>query len=318
MKNKSYFDCFMLIGTALSTKTEPGLLETTQPWVHDVFTTIVNVSLIIEESVVEDKNLDIEVDGLLNQRWVDPRLGANELTRKWAVAGQVWEPKITTFNGEKIFEETVFWRGFGEEGNVLLSKKIKIKIKCTRELQLFPFDTQYCTLKLGSYRFPHDEVSIIWDDQPILILNELRTHEFRLINVSKNIIMDMKTSGNFSVATVQFVLRRNFTHYLFCTGTPCFLIVLLNYISFWMDLDKRWNLNILTFSGNLYFYYSSVCLLNPVSYLKALDIFTGVCTFFSLISLLETFLTDSILNLEQKFYHLGKSTTFNKYSRIFQ
>ncbi|KAG5888809.1 hypothetical protein JTB14_032722 [Gonioctena quinquepunctata] len=262
MKNKSYVDCFMLMGTALSvgTGTLPSGRSQSQPLIEDVFTTVVNLSMIIEEVfVVDPKNMIIKVEGILNQKWVDPRLGANVLTRKKAVAGQIWEPKITNVNGENKFEEMIFWRGYGE-GNVLLSKKVKIDIRCSTEYRDFPFDSQFCTLKWGSYRFPDEEVTLIWDEVPIDILNEPWTNEFSLSNVTKDIVMDIKPSGNFSTATLQFILKRNFTHYLMCTGVPCILMVLLNYISLWTELDQRWNLNLVSFCCNLYLYYSSICL----------------------------------------------------------
>lgn len=44
----------------------------------------------------------------------------------------------------------MFWRGFGDEGNVLLSEKIHIQSKCTKDFLKFPFDKQFCVIKFGS------------------------------------------------------------------------------------------------------------------------------------------------------------------------
>lgn len=96
---------------------------------------------------------DFVIDGLLNQRWVDPRLGANIRTRKMAVAGQIWKPMITNTNGLNRIpnkDDIVFWRGFGDEGNVLLSEKFQVEGSCTIDFHNFPFDRQYCQVKFGS------------------------------------------------------------------------------------------------------------------------------------------------------------------------
>lgn len=58
MKNKSFVDCFMLMGTALSIK-GPALSQTVnRQLIQDVFTTVVTVSLDIEDFRISDlKNM---------------------------------------------------------------------------------------------------------------------------------------------------------------------------------------------------------------------------------------------------------------------
>lgn len=94
---------------------------------------------------------------LLNQRWFDPRLGIDEQhTRRKAVLGQIWNPKIVNTNGllatstDAENQNTIFWRGFGDEGNVLLSEKYVLDTHCTMDLRKFPFDWQQCEIKFGT------------------------------------------------------------------------------------------------------------------------------------------------------------------------
>ncbi|KAJ8929107.1 hypothetical protein NQ314_018221, partial [Rhamnusium bicolor] len=270
---------------------------------------------------INDSQSEFEIDGLLNQKWIDPRLGANTKTRKMAVAGQIWKPMITNINGHNKIgnnDDTVFWRGFGDEGNVLLSEKVHVGGSCTIDFQNFPFDRQFCQVKFGSYRFPSEEVSILWDEAAVDILTKIRTNEFQLANISTHILMDIRPSGNFTTAVIQFVLRRSNSHYLICTGAPCIIMVLLAYISLWFDINKRtmrFNVNIFSFGVNLYFYYSSTCLTQPVPYLKALDIFVGLCTCFSIISLLETFILDFLCSAEENLFHLKKHACSKEYPK---
>ncbi|KAJ8916375.1 hypothetical protein NQ315_005073 [Exocentrus adspersus] len=240
MKNKTFVDCLMLMGTALSMKSGLKLPEMDRPLLEDVFTTLVNLSVTIEEFKVYDtKNMLFVVDGLLTQRWIDQRLGANVRTRKMAIAGQVWKPIIINLNGyNKITnkDDTVFWRGFGEEGNVLLSEKFNIESTCTTDFHEFPFDRQVCQIKFGTYRFPVEEVIIEWENIGIYLLSQMRSNEFHLINVSTYTDIDIRVSGNFSAAVVQLTLQRKSIHYLICTGIPCMTVIILNYISLWFSV----------------------------------------------------------------------------------
>ncbi|CAG9821354.1 unnamed protein product [Phaedon cochleariae] len=306
MNNKTVFDCFMLMGTVLSIRGCADLPEMTRPSVlqGNDLVTVINIFLVIEEISIHEEELIIEIDGILSQMWLDPRLGANERTKKMAVTGKIWEPKITNINGENVMEkndDTIFWRGFGDEGNILLSKKIRIRTYCSRDFQNFPFDIQHCDFKFGSYRFPSDEIPLLWDEAQVKIPDKIRTTEFMLLNVTKDIDIEVRPSGNFSIATVKFIIKRNSIHYILCTGIPCIVMLILGYISRWMDIDRRWNINLFSFSISLYLYVTSLCTIQPVPYFKALDIFVGLCTFFSFISLLETFLVDCISKLGKKY-----------------
>lgn len=123
--------------------------------------------------------------------------------------------------------------------------------------------------------------------------------------------------GNFSTAVIQFTLQRNSMHYIICTVAPSMIMVLLNYISFWFSISKRttrFYILFFSFTINLYFYYSSICLIQPVPYLKALDVFVGICMGFSIFSLLETFAIDFLCSEEDEF-HLKKQACSKEYSK---
>lgn len=70
-----------------------------------------------------------------------------------AVAGQIWKPMITNTKGQNRIpnkDDTIFWRGFGDEGNILFSEKFQIEDSCTIDFHNFPFDSQFCKVKFGS------------------------------------------------------------------------------------------------------------------------------------------------------------------------
>lgn len=49
----------------------------------------------------------------------------------------------------------------------------------------------------------------------------------------------------------------------------------------------------------LYFYYASSCLVQPVPYLKAIDLFVGVCLCFALVALTDTTLMDNFYKIQE-------------------
>ncbi|XP_044263441.1 gamma-aminobutyric acid receptor alpha-like isoform X2 [Tribolium madens] len=172
------FICFMLMGTALSFKGRP---------------LYVNLSLMIHElKIFENKYL---LGGLLTQRWVDSRLGANPKTHKMAINGQIWSPKIVNVVGErgKSDEDTIFWRGF--EGRVILSEKINLKIFCTWDYRKFPFDTQKCDFKFGSFRFLKDEVELIWDLKRVKVATNLVFNDFEVTKIETSLEIETRNEG---------------------------------------------------------------------------------------------------------------------------
>ncbi|XP_072379687.1 glutamate-gated chloride channel alpha-like [Diabrotica undecimpunctata] len=298
MGNRTYLDCLMLLGATMSL----DLPDMNSLIIEDVYTTTVTLSVTVEDISIDDKNLDMQVIFLLNQKWQDPRLGANIQTRNMAVAGKIWDPKITNCNGNAFrddFKDTLFWRGY-EEGSVIFNRKMKLRLKCTRYLQKFPFDVQFCEIKFGSYRFPKEEVSLKWDNQiPIIMQNKLKSTEFYLQNVSTEIITEIRPTGNFSAATVWFTIKRDPNHYLISIGAICSTLTILSYLSMWTTGSNRTQLNLISFIVHIYFYYYSTSAIYPVPYLKRLDILVGLSSGFSLILFISSIMSMELRNTKR-------------------
>lgn len=93
-------------------------------------------------------------------------------------------------------------------------------------------------------------------------------------------------------------------------------MTILNYISLWLNISNRTsriNINLLSLCINLYFYYLSTCLLQPVPYFKAIDIFIGIGVSFSLLTLLETLLIDALCAVKEHHFHLKSKASREEY-----
>lgn len=97
---------------------------------------------------------EVQIDFLLHQYWIDPRLSRDERTQKLAVNGQIWEPKLTVTEGTlRENENAQFWRGVPPDGKIVLSSKFTLLTYCTRDFWKMPFDVQYCSIKIGSCEY---------------------------------------------------------------------------------------------------------------------------------------------------------------------
>ncbi|CAN7981256.1 unnamed protein product, partial [Ixodes pacificus] len=98
------------------------------------------------------------------------------------------------------------------------------------------------------------------------------------------------TAGEYSCLKAEFFLQRSIGYHLVQSYLPTILIVVISWVSFWLDVEAipaRITLGVTTLltisskgagiQGNL----------PPVSYVKAIDVWMGACTMFVFAALLE-------------------------------
>ena len=96
-------------------------------------------------------------------------------------------------------------------------------------------------------------------------------------------------SGEYSCLTVDLTFKREFSYYLLTIYVPCCMLVIVSWVSFWLDpnaVPARVSLGVttlLTMSTQTASINNS---LPPVAYTKAIDVWTGV----SFLAILALFL----------------------------
>lgn len=97
-------------------------------------------------------------------------------------------------------------------------------------------------------------------------------------------------TGSYSCLKVDLLFKREFSYYLIQIYIPCCMLVIVSWVSFWLDpnaIPARVSLGVttlLTMATSISGINSS---LPPVSYTKAIDVWTGVCLTFVFGALLE-------------------------------
>ncbi|GFU19857.1 gamma-aminobutyric acid receptor alpha-like [Nephila pilipes] len=239
------------------------------------------------------------MDCYFRQKWTDRRLMFDapipSLSLNIKMLEGIWKPDTYFHNGKGSYLHTItlpnkLLRIF-QDGRVLYSMRLTIKATCPMLLQNFPMDKQSCPLVFGSYGYTVDHLRYQWDSNGAVSLNEgLVLSQYDLIDFPmKNATITAKT-GMFSVLQVNFNLRRHMGYFLIQVYVPCILIVVLSWVSFWINREAtadRVGLGITTVLTLSTFGLDTKTDLPKVSYPTALDWFVIMCFTFVIATLLE-------------------------------
>ncbi|XP_063231516.1 pH-sensitive chloride channel 2-like [Bacillus rossius redtenbacheri] len=270
--------------------------------------------------LVDAHSLQFTLHILTRFRWRDPRLdysAASPRTRQVVSEGfikeHIWNPHVYLVNEH---ESSVMGSGQKDvlvtvdpDGMVSLSSRMKMKLSCLMDLQKFPFDEQKCPLVLESWTYNSSELVLNWDlDTPVSVNKDLHLPEYNLINMWCNystatysiensnssiapfIPYYTRFAGNYSSLEVQFHLAREVGHYIMDYFMPSILLVVVSWVSFWLDPNAVPGRTVLGTSTMLTFITLTRNMgsaLPKVSYIKATEIWFIVCTGFIFGSLVE-------------------------------
>lgn len=103
----------------------------------------------------------------IRQTWNDYRLSWNSsqsnLTFISVSKNQVWVPDTELLNAAGLPQVYTLKGGLNlySDGTLFYSNPVVIKTPCSLELQLFPFDTQTCSMVFGSWVYSSDYINLI-------------------------------------------------------------------------------------------------------------------------------------------------------------
>ncbi|KAF6779821.1 hypothetical protein AHF37_00678 [Paragonimus kellicotti] len=241
---------------------------------------------------IDVRTMDYYVDALLRQTWKDRRLSWSDVpafanyTQELVspkLKEQLWLPDLFFRNGKDGYLHTMTLPNYllrvSPNGEVLYSQKITMRFSCQMHLQTFPMDTQRCDMNIGSYGYTLSELKFVWRaDKPVelsdnLQLSEFETpEEFEVADCSEN---SSTSTGQYSCLLATFVLQRQLGSYLATTYIPNVLIIMVSWLSFWVNVDSapaRVPLGLLSLLGILTQAISVSSTLPRVSYIKAIDV----------------------------------------------
>ncbi|XP_056009587.1 glycine receptor subunit alpha-2-like isoform X2 [Ostrea edulis] len=272
------------------------------PNYEDDFPTNVSIQLVIKNiHSLDEINMEFSVDVIFRQRWVDKRLVFNhtkvsslELDQK--MIEKIWVPD-SFFPKEKsatIHEITVPNRllHIFKNGTVFYSMRIEMTLSCAMVLQNYPLDKQVCPVTIESYSYSKENIDFLWADSTPVKVPTVSLPQFKMPDTLKTTACQTEyyDVGEFACLLVELKFERNTGYYIAQIFIPSILIVVLSWVSFWVDIDAipaRVSLGVLTVLTMTTQSSGVRTALPQVSYIKAIDVWMAVCLTFVFMSLLE-------------------------------
>ncbi|KAH9506714.1 glutamate-gated chloride channel isoform X1 [Dermatophagoides farinae] len=262
---------------------------------------MINVNLLIRSiSRIDDVVMEYSVQVTFREQWVDSRLKFDNMNGqiRYLVLtdpNKVWRPDLF-FKNEKeghfhdIIMPNVLLRIY-PQGGVLYSIRISLVLACPMNLKYYPLDKQICSIQMASYGYTTEDLMFVWKhEDPVQITTNLHLPRFTLEKYLTDYCTSKTNTGSYSCLKVDLLFKREFSYYLIQIYIPCCMLVIVSWVSFWLDpnaIPARVSLGVttlLTMATSISGINSS---LPPVSYTKAIDVWTGVCLTFVFGALLE-------------------------------
>ncbi|CAH1406561.1 unnamed protein product [Nezara viridula] len=169
--------------------------------------------------------------------------------------------------------------------------RLKLTFSCMMDLSKFPLDNQICTMEVASFSKTIEELRLEWKTlNPVIMGKGLRMPQFEIVDIMASDCQESFQIGNYSCLVAEFYLSRSVGFHLVQSYLPTILIVVISWVSFWMDVDSvpgRTTLGVTTLLAVSSQSSGIQSGLPQVSYVKAIDVWMGTCTAFVFCALLE-------------------------------
>ncbi|CAH1264589.1 GABRB3 [Branchiostoma lanceolatum] len=249
---------------------------------------------------ISEVDLDYTITVFLRQYWRDNRLqytGTNKsLSLDGRLVEKLWVPDTFLVNSKSSFlhRVTVDNRLIRIEpnGNILYGMRITAKIACPMDLRKYPLDEQNCTMELESYGYTTNEVTYDWKNGSASVqgLLNLELSQFTLVSYDTVLTKEVYETGTYARLSFSFLLCRNILYFILQTYLPAILLVIVSWVSFWINHESvpaRIALGITTVLTMTTVITGAKSSLPKISYIKAIDVYLGMCFLFTFAALLE-------------------------------
>lgn len=250
---------------------------------------------------ISEVDMTYSMDCYFRQSWVDRRLafqgGKETLALSISMLARIWKPDTYFYNGKHSYLHTItspnkFVRLY-QDGRVLYSSRLTIKAGCPMNLEDFPMDTQRCPLRFGSFGYTKRDVIYKWNSaRQVAIADDMKLSQFDLVaNPTANYSASPPLSHtDYSMLLVYFHLQRHMGNFLIQVYGPCILLVVLSWVSFWLNREAtadRVSLGITTVLTMTFLGLEARTDLPKVPYPTALDFFVFLSFAFIFASIIQ-------------------------------
>ncbi|XP_062602282.1 glycine receptor subunit alpha-3-like [Saccostrea cucullata] len=291
------------------------------PNFNDDFATKVECQLAIDSfDSINEVDMDFTVSIMLHLSWLDARFtvwtfGDEVLEFDSKRLNNIWTPDLFFPNEKKAFIHQVFMPNkmlrVYSGGKVSYTVRLSLTLSCPMDLRNYPFDKQVCRIEMESFSYNEDNIILEWagmetsgneshpglvnvtqrTEIPVEISDNIEMNQFRVVEKhTLKTLNERRGAGNHSLLQAEFHLVRDIGYYLVQMYIPSMLIVMLSWISFWLNVNAvpgRISLGVLTVLTLTQQSSTVNATLPRVSYTKAIDIWMSSCLVFVFAALIE-------------------------------
>uniref|UniRef100_A0A0N5BNY4 Neur_chan_LBD domain-containing protein n=1 Tax=Strongyloides papillosus TaxID=174720 RepID=A0A0N5BNY4_STREA len=285
----------------------------------------VDVELIIQKvSEISELHSSSKMDILLSQIWHDRGLNfehyegshcLSNLSLSHRMVEQIWIPNVCLLNSKSSTIHSsptpnVFLAIF-PNGTVWMNYRLAVESPCEFSFLTYPLDGTYCSTVFESYSFNVGKVRLHWKRHgtPIEIMDSIRLPDFTHTGLKREKNTYEYPAGQWDQLKVILYFKRAYGFYILQIYLPTYCMVLISWISFWLDrkaLPARVTLGVSSLMA-LTLQYSNVARSLPkVSYVKGLDLFMFGCVGYIFLSIVELAIVGMLEKEEKEEYGKDK------------
>ncbi|XP_037034463.1 gamma-aminobutyric acid receptor subunit beta isoform X5 [Bradysia coprophila] len=282
---------------------------------------------VLSISSLSEVKMDFTLDFYFRQFWTDPRLayrkrpGVETLSVGSEFVKSIWVPD-TFFVNEKqsYFHIATTSNEFirvHHSGSITRSMRLTITASCPMNLQYFPMDRQLCHIEIESFGYTMRDIRYKWNEGPnsVGVSSEVSLPQFKVLGHRQRAMEISLTTGNYSRLACEIQFVRSMGYYLIQIYIPSGLIVIISWVSFWLNRNAtpaRVALGVTTVLTMTTLMSSTNAALPKISYVKSIDVYLGTCFVMVFASLLEYatvgYMAKRIQMRKQRFLAIQKHT----------
>ncbi|XP_065337171.1 gamma-aminobutyric acid receptor subunit beta isoform X4 [Cloeon dipterum] len=257
---------------------------------------------VLSISSLSEVQMDFTLDFYFRQFWKDPRLsfrkrpGVEQLSVGSDFIKSIWVPDTFFVNEKQSYfhiatTSNEFIR-IHHTGSITRSIRLTITASCPMNLQYFPMDRQLCNIEIESFGYTMKDIRYYWSDgkRSVGVSSMVELPQFRVLGHRQRQSEINLSTGNYSRLACEIQFVRSMGYYLIQIYIPSGLIVIISWVSFWLNRNAtpaRVALGVTTVLTMTTLMSSTNAALPKISYVKSIDVYLGTCFVMVFASLLE-------------------------------
>ncbi|XP_059171412.1 neuronal acetylcholine receptor subunit alpha-2-like [Physella acuta] len=196
---------------------------------------------------MDEKNQVLITNVWLDHEWVDEFLvwepsKFNNITKLRIPCHKIWLPDMVLYNNAAEYTDGLMPANAMVEpnGNVFWPVPTKLQSSCKVDVTYFPFDSQECSLKFGSWTYDGYQVDITNRTSEVDLSNYIVNGEWELLYVKcvRNVVRYACCDEPFPDVTFYIKIRRRTLYYMYNVVFPCVMMSALTLLVFCLPPDS--------------------------------------------------------------------------------